>query len=77
MSQGGGPGAALGHEAVVGPADVQVGQFAELRYQSAHHRQRLGRGGIEAKKSLDCRSFILQTRALIFTHQQENFSAGS
>lgn len=42
MSQGGGPGAAVGHGAVAIPADVQVGQFVEFRYKSSQRGQRLG-----------------------------------
>lgn len=53
MSQGGGPGAAVRHEAVASSADLQVGQFVECLNQSAHHGQRLDTNGeAEADKSI-------------------------
>lgn len=53
MSQGGGPGASLGHEAVASPADLQVGKFVKCLNQSAQHGQRLDTNGeAEEEKSL-------------------------
>lgn len=61
VSQGGGPGAALGHGDISVPADVQVGQFGKLPYQPAHRGQRLDSRGTEAGMSSGSRSYLLQT----------------
>lgn len=70
MSQSGGPGAALRHEAVASSADLQVGQFAECLNKSAHHGQRLDTNGeAEADKSKGQLFFVcFKSRALCYLY---------